>query len=325
MPQATHPPPAIAVVGVGYMGALHAEKVAELAARGEARLAGVHDVDADRAREVARRFGAPVLARIEDVAAAAQGACLAAPTRVHAPLAMRLLEAGVDVLVEKPIATTRAEARALCETARARGRVLQVGHIERFSRAFRAIRPVLRRPRFIEVHRMGPYKGRATDVSVVLDLMIHDLDIVAELAGASVARVEAIGVPVLSTTEDIANARLVFDNGCTVNITASRVSQEPLRRIRLFQADAYVSIDFASQKITVARRDGAPGGPVPPKISVETLELDAGDALLAQDRAFAEAVATRGEPPVSGEDGSRALDLALRIQESIPPLEDLAG
>jgi predicted dehydrogenase len=227
--------------------------------------------------------------------------------------------------VEKPIATTRAEARALVETARARGRVLQVGHVERFSRAFRAIRPVLQRPRFIEVHRIGPYKGRATDVSVVLDLMIHDLDIVAELAGADVARVEAIGVPVLSTTEDIANARLVLENGCIVNLTASRVSLEPLRRIRVFQADAYVSIDFATQKITVARREGAPGGPVPPKISVETLVLDAGDALLAQDRAFAAAVATRGEPAVSGEDGYRALDLALRIQESMPPLEELAG
>jgi predicted dehydrogenase len=321
----TDAPPAIAVVGVGYMGTLHAEKLAELAGEGAARLAGVHDADPARAHEVARRLGVPALERLEDVASVARGACLAAPTGAHAPLALRLLEAGVDVLVEKPIATTRAEARALCETARARGRVLQVGHVERYSRAFRAIRPVLRRPRFIEVHRMGAYRGRATDVSVVLDLMIHDLDIVAELAGSSVARVEAIGVPVLSTTEDIANARLVFENGCTVNITASRVSLEPLRRIRLVQADAYVSIDFATQKITVVRRDGAPGGPVPPKISVETLVLDAGDALLAQDRAFATAVATRAEPAVSGEDGSRALDLALRIQESIPPLEDLAG
>ncbi len=317
--------PAIAVVGVGYMGTLHAEKLAELAASGLVRLAGVHDLDPERARAVSARFGVPVLARLEDVARVAQGACLAAPTSEHAPLALRLLEAGVDVLVEKPIATTRAEARALVETARAGGRVLQVGHVERFSRAFRAIRPVLQRPRFIEVHRIGPYKGRATDVSVVLDLMIHDLDILAELAGSAVARVEAIGVPVLSTTEDIANARLVFENGCIVNITASRVSLEPLRRIRVFQADAYVSIDFAEQKITVARRDGAPGGPVPPKISVETLVLDAGDAMLAQDRAFAEAVATRGQPAVSGEDGYRALDLALRIQESIPPLEDLAG
>jgi predicted dehydrogenase len=318
-------PPAIAVVGVGHMGALHAEKLAVLAREGLLTLAGVCDVDPQRAREVAARVGAPVLADLAAVERAAQAVCLAVPTLEHARLAGRLLEAGLDVLVEKPIATTRAEARGLIELARARGRVLAVGHVERFSRAFDAIRPVLRRPRFIEVHRIGPYKGRATDVSVVLDLMIHDLDIVAALAGAEVERVEAIGVPVLSATEDIANARLAFKNGCILNITASRVSLEPLRRIRLFQADAYVSVDFAAQKLVIARREGAPGGATPPKISVETLELDAGDALLEQDRAFAHAVATRSAPPVTGEDGLRALDLALRIQESMPPLEELEG
>jgi predicted dehydrogenase len=202
--------------------------------------------------------------------------------------------------------------------------VLQVGHIERFSVAFREILPVLTRPRFIEAHRIGPYPARATDVSVVLDLMIHDLDIAALLAGAEVERVEAIGVPVLSTTEDIANARLRFANGCVLNLTASRVSSEKLRKIRVFQPDAYISIDFGTQQIAVIRREGTPGTAEPLKIRSEHLEFDASDALLAQDRSFVRAVRERGVPDVTGEDAYRALDLALRIQESIPPIEELA-
>jgi predicted dehydrogenase len=314
-------PPRIAVVGVGYMGRLHAEKLAALATEGALVFAGVSDVDVARAGEIASKLGVPVLETLERVAAAADAACVAVPTLEHARVAGWLLDAGLDVLVEKPIATTRADARSLIARAHAGSRILQVGHIERFSRAFRAIRPALSRPRFIEAHRIGPYPARATDVSVVLDLMIHDLDIVAELAGHEVARVEAVGVAVLSKTEDIANARLRLANGCVVNLTASRVSLERLRKVRLFQSDAYVSIDLGENKITIVRRQGAPGGAEPPRISAEKLEFDAADALLAQDRAFAESVRTRAEPEVSGEDGYRALDLALRIQESIEPIE----
>ena len=313
--------PRIAVVGVGYMGRLHAEKLATLAKEGVLDFAGVSDVDVARAGEVAGPLGAPVLESLERVAAEADAACVAVPTVEHARVAGWLLDAGLDVLVEKPIATTRADARSLIERAQAGNRILQVGHIERFSRAFRAIRPALSRPRFIEAHRIGPYPARATDVSVVLDLMIHDLDIVAELAGHEVSRVEAVGVSVLSKTEDIANARLRLANGCVVNLTASRVSIERLRKVRLFQNDAYVSIDLGENKITIVRREGAPGGKEPPRITAEKLELDAADALLAQDRAFAESVRTRAEPEVSGEDGYRALDLALRIQEAIEPIE----
>jgi len=246
---------------------------------------------------------------------------IAVPTSLHAQTAEWLLAAGLDCLVEKPIATNRTDARRIVDLARAKGRVLQVGHIERFSRAFRAIRPALTRPRFVEAHRIGPYPARATDVSVVLDLMIHDLDIVAELAGADVERVEAVGVPVLSQTEDIANARLRLAGGCIVNLTASRVSLEKLRKVRLFQSDAYVSVDLGENKITVVRREGVPGGPTPLRITSDKLEFDAGDALLAQDRAFAECLRTRAEPEVAGEDGYRALDLALRIQEAIEPIE----
>ncbi|MBM4336920.1 MAG: Gfo/Idh/MocA family oxidoreductase [Deltaproteobacteria bacterium] len=312
--------PRIAVVGVGYMGRLHAEKLAALAAEGVLDFAGVSDVDVARATEIAAKHGVPLLATLERVAEAADAACVTVPTVEHARVAGRLLDAGLDVLVEKPIATTRADARSLVDRAKSGGRILQVGHIERFSRAFRAVRPALTRPRFIEAHRIGPYPARATDVSVVLDLMIHDLDIVAELAGHEVERVEAVGVSVLSQTEDIANARLRLANGCVVNLTASRVSLERLRKVRLFQSDAYVSIDLGENKITMVRRQGVPGGAEPPRITAEKIELDAADALLAQDRAFAESVRTRAEPEVSGEDGYRALDLALRIQEAIEPI-----
>lgn len=316
--------PSVAVVGVGHMGGLHAQKIKLLADEGRARLAGVYDVDGERAAEVAQSLDTAVLASLEQVIEQADAACLAAPTGLHAELAERLLRGGLDLLIEKPMATTREHARALIELARERERLLQVGHIERFSRAFREIQPVLANPRFIEVHRLGPYSGRATDASVVLDLMIHDLDIVALLAGAEVESCEAVGVPVLSATCDIANARLRFSNGCVANLTASRVSTERLRKLRLFQGDAYISIDFGTNRIQVMRREGAPGQEEPPKIHGEQLEFDEADALLAQDRAFVEAVASRDTPLVTGEDGYRALDLALRIQDSIPPLEELA-
>jgi len=313
--------PRIAVVGVGHMGRLHAEKLAQLAGEGVVELAGVCDVDPARAAEAAQKLGTRVISGVSQISAVADAAIVAVHTSEHARVAEQLLESGVDCLVEKPIATTRAEARKLVEIARARGRILQVGHIERFSRAFRAIRPALGRPRFVEAHRIGPYPARATDVSVVLDLMIHDLDIVAELAGGEAERVEAVGVAVLSKTEDIANARLRLVGGCVVNLTASRVSLERLRKVRLFQSDAYVSLDLGENKITLVRREGAPGEATPPRIVAEKLEFDAADALLLQDRSFAECVRTRAEPEVSGADGVRALELALRIQEAIEPIE----
>ncbi len=316
--------PRLAVVGVGSMGRLHAEKLVELAAEGLAEFVGVHDLDSTRARELSQRLGVPLLGELTAVMSEAQAACVAVPTVEHARVACPLLRAGLDVLVEKPIAASREDANEIIEVARHEDRILQVGHVERFSSALRAVLPVLTRPRFIEAHRIGPYTGRATDVSVVLDLMIHDLDIVAQLAGAEVDRIESIGVPVLSPTEDIANARIRFKNGCILNLTASRVSLEPLRKIRVFQADAYISIDFIANKIMLARREGSLNEGGPPKIEVENLKLDAGDALLAQDRAFIESVRDRSTPEVTGEDGYRALDLALRIQESIPPLEELA-
>lgn len=305
------------------MGLRHARKLAELAREGAIRLAGVQDLDPERARAVAHELDAPVLSDLAAVCGGADAACVAVPTREHRAIAERLLGAGLDVLLEKPIASTREEARALIDITRRRQRILQIGHVERFSSPLRRVLPLLSRPRFIEAHRIGPYPARGTDVGVVLDLMIHDLDIVARLAGADVERVEAVGIPVLSTTEDIANARVRFTNGCILNITASRVSLEKLRKIRVFQADAYLSIDLGRGKITVVRREGDPRTGESAKIHAENLELDVSDALLEQTRAFVRAVRGREVPQVTGEDGYRALDLALRIQESLPPVEEL--
>ena len=316
-------PPSVGVIGTGHMGGLHVEKLVRLAGEGVARVAGIHDIDGAKARAVGERFDVPVLDGIEALAEVADAAIVAVPTVEHGPVAGRLLDAGLDVLIEKPIATRREEARALIERSRSGSRILQVGHIERFSRVMLTLSPMLSRPRFIEVHRIGPYPGRATDVGVVLDLMIHDLDLILQIAGSEVESVEAIGVAVLSSTEDIANARVRFANGCIANLTASRVSIEPLRRIRFFQSDAYVSIDFVTGRVRIVRREGAPGEDPPPKILLDEQNLAPGDALLAQDRSFVEAVRERRDPEVGGEEAYRALDLALRIQESLPSLEEL--
>jgi predicted dehydrogenase len=315
--------PRVAVMGAGHMGRYHARKFAELAREGLCEFVGVSDLSPERARAVADEHGVRVLADPAEVARECSAACLAVATVAHAQIGGQLLEAGLDLLVEKPIAATREEARAMLAAARSRERVLQVGHVERFSPAYREILPVLDQPRFIEAHRIGPYPNRGADVSVILDLMIHDLDIAAELAGAEVAHVEAVGIPVLSRTHDIANARIRFENGCVVNLTASRVSLEPLRKIRVFQSDAYISMDFGAHEITVMRREGLPGQGALPKIDVAKLRFDPGDALMAQDRAFLATVASRGEPAVSGEEAYRALDLALRIEESVPAFEAL--
>ncbi len=313
--------PRIAVIGAGHMGRLHVQKLAELEREGRARLVGIHDLHSERSRSLAAEFGARTLPDLEAVGASADAAFVAVPTTEHARVAQPLLEAGLDLLVEKPLAAGREEARAMVTAARDHGRLLQVGHVERYSPALRGILPMLKRPRFIEAHRLSPYPERGTDVSVVLDLMIHDLDIVAQLAGSDVDAVDAIGVPILSKTEDIANARVRFSNGCVLNITASRVSREKMRKIRVFQEDAYLSIDLANGKITVMRLEGRPADGGEAKILSEDLEFDEGDALLMQAGAFVDAVRDRRPPEVDGEAGYRALDLALRIQESLAPLE----
>jgi predicted dehydrogenase len=302
------------VVGAGHMGRLHARKAAT-ALPGEVTLTGVVDRHLRRAEALAGEFGARAGDDPRALAGAADAAIVAVPTVSHAAVAGTLLDAGLDVLVEKPIAATLEEGEALLARARAGGRVLAVGHLEWHNAALRAIAPRIRRPRFVEAHRLGPFPHRATDVDVVRDLMIHDIDVVQRLIGEEPESVEGVGVPVLSAQVDIANARLRFPGGCVANLTASRVSPTALRKVRLFQADGYFSIDFLAHAAVVARRIEGPA------IAAEPLRFDPEDALVAQLRAFAAAVRARRDAGESAEAGLRALRTALRVVASMPAQE----
>jgi predicted dehydrogenase len=313
----------IAVVGAGHMGTHHARKVSELA-RSDAgvRLVAVCDLELERARTAVRDSGASAHRELGAALADADAAIVAVPTVAHHGVVEEALERGLDVLVEKPIATSVAEAEKLVTRARELGRILQVGHLEWFNAAMRRVRSRIRRVRFVEAHRLGPFPGRATDVDVVRDLMIHDLDIVQRLVGEEPDRVDAVGIPVLSGEIDIANARLHFPGGCVANLTASRVSPTPLRKMRFFQPDGYFSIDFLEQAVVIARRH-EPDAAGERRIEVETLSIDRDDALLGQLRAFLDAVRTRRIEAGAAVDGISALRTALRIVEEMPPVDEL--
>jgi len=313
----------VGVIGVGHMGRLHLAKLAELArAGGEVEVAGIVDVDAERARAAAGEHGAPVLEHHGELAGRADAAILAVPTVSHFEIADELLRGGLDVLVEKPLAVDTAGAERLLETARRLGRVLQVGHLERFNPALQAVAAQVRRPLFVEVHRLGPFPERATDVDVVRDLMIHDLDLIQWLVGEEPERIEAVGVPVLTDKVDIANARLTFPTGCVANVTASRVSVSPMRKLRFFQVDGYFSLDLLGRSVVIFRRVQEEGEPSP-RIEMEKLDLDPEDALLAQLRSFADAVRGRTLPVVPAGDALAALRTALRVVEAMPRIDDL--
>jgi len=241
---------------------------------------------------------------------------VAVPTVEHYAVVREALERRIDVLVEKPIAASLEQAESLLSLAKSADRILQVGHLEWFNTAMQHIRTRIRKPRFIEAHRMGPFPDRATDIDVVRDLMIHDLDILQRLLGEEPERIEAVGVPVLSDSVDIANARLTYPSGCVANLTASRVSATPMRKIRFFQADGYLSVDFLEQSALVARRQPGKQGERP-RIEIEKLEVDRGDALYDQLAAFVLALRTRERPRVDGADGSGALRSALRVNSAI--------
>jgi predicted dehydrogenase len=301
-----------AVVGCGHFGRHHADKYA---ASPDARLVAVVDRDPDAARGLAERLGVLALTRADELIGRVDVASVAVPTSEHYAVAGRLLEGGVDVLLEKPIAATLDEADALIALAARHGRVLQVGHLERFNAAVLALDDVLDRPLFVESHRVAPFSPRGTDVDVVLDLMIHDIDLIQLLVGTPLVAVDAVGVPVLSAHDDIANARLQLE-GCVVNVTASRVSFKSERRMRLFQRDAYISIDFSAGNATIARKDPASTGPIP-GIALEQRSIGANDALLLEIEAFLAAARRERPVAVSGEDGRRALDTALRITRAL--------
>ncbi len=300
-----------AVVGVGYLGAFHAEKYASL---DDVELVGVLDADAARAAEIAAKCGTRVLSGVDALAGAVDCVSLAVPTSLHHRLAAQLLRNGIDVLVEKPMAETVEEGRELVDLADRGGRILQVGHLERFNPAIRALGDIVNRPRFIECHRLAPFVERGTDVDVILDLMIHDLDIILSLVRSDVVGVEAVGIPVLSETTDIANARLRFESGCIANVTASRVTLKRERKLRLFQSDTYVSVDYSKKHVQVVTRRLADGHP---QFDVDERDLGAGDALFDEIEHFVESVRTRRVPLVDGRAALRALEVAHRIRAAL--------
>ncbi len=300
----------VGVIGVGYLGRLHAQKLASL---DDVRFAGVCDADAARGKTVADECGAPFFEDHRRLLAGVDAVTIAVPTTEHYRVALAAMRAGVHVLLEKPIAAAVREGRALVREAAKRKLVFQIGHLERFNAAVLSATSILREPRFIECHRLGPYGGRGTDVDVVLDLMIHDIDLILSFVRSAVVRIQAVGVPVISPNLDIANARLSFANGCVANVTASRVSARKQRKIRIFQEDAYVSMDFVDHAIQIFRRTWPQGPKGLPEITGELLESQKGDALRDEIRSFVDCVATGAAPRVSGADGLAALELAFRI------------
>jgi predicted dehydrogenase len=300
----------VAVIGVGHLGRHHARILSELPG---ARLTAVVDTIEERARAAAEPSGAAVLTDYRALQNNVDAITIAVPTELHRDIAQPFLERGIPVLVEKPMARSLAEADDLLQAARKSNAVLAVGHTERYNPAIAAILPLVSRPRFIEVHRLGAFPDRSLDIDVVFDLMIHDLDVILSLVRSPVSAIEAVGVPVLTTRYDIANARLRFEDGCIANITASRISRERVRKIRFFQQDAYISIDYAAQEVEgyrLVRRDGAR-----PDIQGGQLPVQREEPLKRELADFVGAVREKRAPLVTGEDGRRALALAQAIAE----------
>lgn len=309
-----------AVIGVGYLGKFHAQKYAALP---DVDLIAVADENLSRAEEVARACGCQALADFRSVLGEVDLVSIVVPTEAHYSVARACLEAGAHILVEKPVTRTLEEADELIRLAAAKARVFQVGHVERFNPAVLALRQVLEKPLFVESYRLASFKPRGTDVDVVLDLMIHDIDIILNLVQSEIADVRPIGFPVLTDEVDIGHARLEFANGCVANVTASRVSDKAMRKVRVFQQDAYLSIDLHNPKFVCWRRLRDGGGA--PRLASEEKTFPPADLLLEEVRAFVTAVREGAPPVVSGADGKRALEVALRISAGMggawPPLE----
>lgn len=300
----------VGVVGTGALGQHHTRIYGEL---DEAELVGVYDVDQARAQSIAAKNGTHAFATMDELADAVEAVSVVVPTDLHRDVAGQLIERDVHVLIEKPIATTTAEAEELVALAKAHHVIVQVGHVERFNPVLSYLEKAAKNPRFIEAHRLASYPPpreglhpRGTEVSVILDLMIHDLEVILHLVGSKVKDIHAVGVPVLSPTEDIANVRLAFENGCVANVTASRVSPERMRKIRVFMEDTYISLDYQKQEGELYRKKGF-------AIDREDVPIEKGEPLANQLRAFVACVALRDQPVVSGEHGAEALTLAVDI------------
>ena len=302
----------VAVIGIGHLGRHHARILSNLEG---ARLTATVDTRFERAEEAAAPSGATALRDYRDLFDSVDAVTVAVPTELHRDVAMPFLERGVAVLVEKPMARSLEEADAMIAAARASGATLAVGHTERYNPAVTAVMPMVTSPRFIEVHRLGAFPDRSLDIDVVFDLMIHDLDVILSLVRSPVASIEAVGVPVLTDKFDIANARLRFESGCIANLTASRISRDRVRKIRFFQPETYISIDYAAQEVEgwrLVRRNGGR-----PSIEGGALPIQKDEPLRRELADFVRAAASRGKPLVDGEAGRAALELATRIAEKM--------
>ncbi len=304
----------VAVIGVGYFGRFHAK---HYAAHPQAKLVAVADTDLARAREVAAEFNCEALHDYRSLPGRVDAVSIVAPTTEHFAIANELIEAGLHVLVEKPLTDSVESAGALTDLAEARGRVLQVGHIERYSAAFRALAERVTHPLYIESYRIAPWRQRGVEVDVILDLMIHDIDIVMGLVASPVAKVEAVGTPVLSGTTDLANARIVFESGCVANITASRVSYKTERRVRVFQPKQYVICDMADARIFQYQLRGDPAVEGLAAIASDTFDIPKEDSLANEISEFLDCVASGRKPTVDGRAGCEAVRVAGLINDSI--------
>ncbi len=303
-----------AVIGCGYLGRFHAQKYATLP---NSELIGIADPDRAASGAVAAELGVAAYADYRELLGRVEAVSVVTPTPTHHVIAKAFLEAGAHVLVEKPMTVTVEEGVDLIAAAKHAGRILQVGHLERFNAAVQAVQPILTVPRFIESARLAPFKQRGTEVDVVLDLMIHDIDLILSIVRSPVVAVDAIGTSVFSKEIDIANARLRFANGCVANATASRVSFKTERRLRMFQDDAYVSVDLHQKVLTVIRKGAGVGADGMPQVAIDETTYEQGDALKAEIEAFLEAAETGRTPPVTGEDGLLALRTAVSITEQV--------
>jgi predicted dehydrogenase len=329
----------IAVVGTGSLGKEHARIYAEMAKTGAVELAGVYDTSAETAQKIASKYGVRSFATIAEAAAASDAISLVTPTTTHFEIAKILLQQGKHLLVEKPMTDEAAQAAELVQLAQQKRCVLQVGHIERFNPVFNYLETVATDPRFIEIHRLSPFPARSTDIGVVLDLMIHDLDVVLAFVKSPVTRVDAVGIPVLSKSEDIANVRLRFKNGCVANLTASRVSPQRMRKIRVFSGGptpCHISLDYRAQEGYIYRiaRDGEEESSLLKKLLAtkdssivsefggkrvvrEPVPIEKVEPLKVELQSFVDCVRARQTPVVSGEDAKLALDLAFEITRQI--------
>ena len=305
------------VVGVGYLGKYHAEKYKAIEG---VDLVGVADLDEGAAREVAEKNSTTPYGSYEELFGKVDLVSIAASTSAHHKIALDFIEGGVHVLIEKPITVTVDEAAELVERASKKGVIIQVGHLERFNPAVVALKERIKRPVFIEAHRLSPFPNRSTDVDVVLDVMIHDIDIILNLVDSEVIGVDAVGIPVITNMVDKANARIKFSNGCVADITASRVDKESVRRTSLYEAHGFMTIDYGAQKISISKRGGAEesgGSGEGPFVMTEEIDMERKDTLMEETRSFVGAVRGEHECKIDGRDGMRALEVAGMVQRAV--------